>query len=113
MCKKVVLRLGRAFVKGAFKTLLAFAGVLALTSGSWAFTVPSGSGFFYDIYDILVNKMINGPVGTATGVGLMVYGGIRLALGQFTGAVLPILGGATLVKAESLAQSIGMTINNF
>jgi hypothetical protein len=43
----------------------------------------------------------------------MVYGGIRLIMGQWGGAVWPIIGGAVLCKADALANSIGMTIRNY
>ena len=103
----------KAFAKGLVQTAVAFAGCLALTGSGFAFTAPASGDFFYDIYDILVNKMIKGPVGTGAGVGLLIYGGVNLALGRWAGALFPILGGATLVKADTLSQSIGMTINHF
>ncbi len=106
--------LKKAFVKGFGKTV-GVAGFLGLgfVPSLFAFTTPSSGGFLYDMYDIVVNKLIEGPVGTATGVAAMVWGGIRLILGQWGGAVWPILGGAMLVKAEALTESLGMTINNF
>jgi type IV secretory pathway VirB2 component (pilin) len=105
--KKVELlkRLG----KGMFKSVLVFG---ALTTSAFAFTAPSG-GFMYDIYKLVVQDLIQGPVGAATGVAAMVYGGIRLIMGQWGGAVWPIIGGAVLYKADALANSIGMTIRNY
>ena len=107
---EVLKRLGKAFVKGISKGVFVFSGVLVLGSSAFAYTLPT-SGFFYDVYDILVNKIAKGPVGTAGGVALLSYGGIRLAMGQWTHALFPIISGGILVKADTLAQSIGMTIN--
>lgn len=102
----------KAFGKGFLKTAGAVAGVGALTTPVWAFSInpPEGS-FFYNIYELLVDRIIQGPIGTAGGVAAMAYGGIKLILGQWSQALFPILGGAVLVKAEDLAQSVGMTIN--
>jgi len=110
--KKEVVKAVKPFLKGLGKTVAVAVGVVLASSPSWAYTIPS-DGFIYDLYDILVNKMIKGPVGTAAGVAAMVYGGTNLIIGRWTGAILPILGGAMLIKADSIASSVGMTVRNF
>lgn len=102
-------KLLKSFGKGMLKTLLV---VGVLTGSAFAFTPPSG-GLMYDIYDIVVNDLIKGPVGAAAGVAAMVFGGVKLMMGQWGGAVWPILGGAVLYKADTLATSLGMTITRY
>jgi len=68
----------------------------------------STSGFAGEVYDIVVNKLLNGPVGFVAGVGCLVYGTASLVLGRVVPAVLSILGGAMLIKAPSIAQTLGM-----
>ncbi|MEM4620805.1 MAG: hypothetical protein QW607_11415 [Desulfurococcaceae archaeon] len=99
------------FLKGLGKSLLAVGGGVALATPVFAFTSPDQGSAFYDVYDIFVKKIVQGPVGTAAGVACMVYGGVQLVMGRMASAVLPIIGGGLLVKAESIANSLGATIN--
>jgi len=110
---KGVIRAAKPFFKGLGKTAGVIGGAILISSPSWAYTIPTSGGFIYDLYDIFVNKMIKGPIGTAAGVAAMVYGGANLIVGRWSGAILPILGGAMLIKADSIASSIGMTVKNF
>jgi len=103
----------KAVVKGLGRSLAVVGGVLGLTSLSFAFATPQQGDFIYDIYDVVVNKMVKGPVGAAAGIGLMVLGGVNLAMARWGSAVFPILGGALLYKADSIASTLGMTVNNF
>lgn len=99
------------FIKGVGKSLLAVGGGVALATPVFAFTSPTSGSMFYDVYDIFVKKIVQGPIGTAAGVACMVYGGVQLVMGRLGASVLPIIGGGLLVKAESIANSLGATIN--
>ncbi|MEM1672315.1 MAG: hypothetical protein QXT86_09735 [Archaeoglobaceae archaeon] len=99
------------FLKGLGKSFLAVGGGLVFAVPVFAFTSPTAGSMLYDVYDIFVKKIVQGPVGTAAGVACMVYGGVQLVMGRLGSAVLPIIGGGILVKAESIANSLGATIN--
>ncbi|MEM1660980.1 MAG: hypothetical protein QXR17_07590 [Candidatus Bathyarchaeia archaeon] len=99
------------FLKGLGRSLLAVGGGVALATPVFAFSSPDQNSAFYDVYDIFVKKIVQGPVGTAAGVACMVYGGVQLVMGKLGSAVLPIIGGGLLVKAEAIANSLGATIN--
>jgi len=100
-------------LKKVVPLVLVLASVLGFTAAGFAFTTPAEGSLYYELYDALVNDIIMGPIGTAAGIGLIAYGGISLALGRWLGALLPVLGGIALVKAESIATSVGMTIGLF
>jgi len=68
----------------------------------------SSSGFAGEVYDIVVDKLLNGPVGFTAGVGCLVYGTASLVLGRVVPAVLSIIGGAMLIKAPAIANTLGM-----
>jgi len=107
------VKLAKAIGKGLGKSLMVLGGVAGLTSLSFGFTAPTSTGFIYDAYDILVNKMIKGPIGTAAGVGLIAFGVYNLIMNRWVATVSSFVGGGLLIKADAVAQSLGMTINNF
>jgi len=92
----------------AVLTLLAAACLLS--TNAMAMTVPAAGSFAYDLYDIGVNNILLGPVGFVAGVACMVFAAI-LAIRQM---VLPaagvVLGGAFLLKADTVVQSVGSLI---
>jgi len=102
----------KAVAKGLGKSLLTFGGVIGLTSLSFGFSAPDQGSFIYDAYDVLVNKMIKGPIGTAAGIGLIVLGVYNMIMNRWAATVTSFVGGGVLIKADSIAQTLGMTINN-
>ena len=78
-----------------------------------AWSAPSSGDFLYDIYDIAVNKMLNGPLGFIGGMGCIGAGGYFIANsragGMATGIPMILLGG-TLIKLDSITQSLGYMI---
>ena len=73
-------------------------------------TAPSTGSFAYDIYDIGVNSILKGPIGFIGGVGAIVFGAIEAIRGRILEAVPAILGGAALLKADSIVQTLGCII---
>jgi len=89
--------------------LLAF-GVLVLTaSQAGAFTAPAAGSFAYTVYDVAVERILQGAIGFVAGVGAMVMGAV-LAIQQKVLAAIPaILGGAILLNADTMVTTLGMT----
>ena len=83
---------------------------LLMASNAMAMAVPAAGSFAYDLYDIGVNQILLGPIGFVAGVACMVFAAI-LAIRQM---ILPaagiVLGGAFLLKADAVVQTIGATI---
>ena len=91
-------------------TFIAMAGAflaLQFSSVAHAFTSPSAGSFAYDVYDIVVNQILNGPIGTVAGLAAIVLGAIAAIRSQIMLAVPSIIGGAVLIKADAIAQSMG------
>lgn len=82
---------------------------ICIASGiAFAFTAPATSDTLYEIYDVLVNDIIKGPLGFTAAVALLANGFIQLGLGN--GIVLPIasiLSGAILFKSDDIIESLG------
>lgn len=74
-----------------------------------AFTAPTGTDeFAYDVYDIAITKILQGPIGFVAGVGCMVAGAAAAIVQKLALAALAILGGAVLLNADSMVESLGM-----
>jgi len=76
-----------------------------------AVTAPAAGSFAYDIYDIGVNKILGGPIGFVAGVGAIVVGAISAVQQKVFAAVPAILGGAGMLNADSIVESLGLMIN--
>jgi hypothetical protein len=96
------LLLGAATVVGAAAVLLGSPDL------SFAISEPTVGTFAYDLYDIAVNKILKGPVGYVGGMAAMVMGAIALITGRVLPAIPAVLGGAALLKADTLIQGIGL-----
>ncbi len=74
----------------------------------YAVTAPTTGSFAYDVYDIAVEKLLKGPVGFVSGVAAMIFGAVTAISGRVLPSVLPILGGAMLLKADAIVNSMGL-----
>lgn len=85
------------------------AAVLLLTDAALAITAPtSTTAFAYDLYDIAVNNILKGPIGFVAGLAAVVLGCIVAMKNQIMAAIPCVLGGAALLKADSLVVSLGL-----
>ena len=75
-----------------------------------AWSTPAQNSFAYDVYDIAVNKLLNGPIGFVVGMSCMGAGGYFVANsragGMGAGIPMILLGGA-LIKLDSITNSLG------
>lgn len=84
-------------------------GLCVLAAASAAFALSSGTGTVGgDLYDLVVNKMIAGPIGAAAGTSFIVVGAVMAVMGKISGAVWPLVGGGMLASASTIASSLGM-----
>lgn len=97
---------------GVLLAFIAVQGILILGhhGEALAITAPSAGSFAYDIYDIGVNSILKGPIGFIGGVGAIVFGAIEAIRGRILEAVPAILGGAALLKADSIVQTLGCIV---
>ena len=81
-----------------------------IASNAMAMTVPAAGSFAYDLYDIGVNQILLGPIGFVAGVACMVFAAILAIRQMILPAAGVVLGGAFLLKADAVVQTIGATI---
>ncbi len=84
--------------------------VLMLSSAAIAIVAPASGTFAYDVYDVAVLKMLQGPIGFVGGVAAMIIGAVLAIQGKIMGAIPSICGGAVLLKADALVTSLGAII---
>jgi hypothetical protein len=96
------------FLLGAAMAVGVATVVLMCPDFSFAISKPTDGTFAYELYNIAVNQILGGPVGFVGGVAAMVMGAISLITGRILAAVPSILGGAALLKAESLITGLGL-----
>ena len=84
--------------------------VLGFTQVALAISAPSSGSFAYDMYDIVVNKMLKGPIGFVAGLAAIAFGAASLVQARIMMAVPAILGGAAIIKADAITKSLGVVI---
>lgn len=81
-----------------------------VTSAAFAITAPSNvNSFGYDFYDIAVVQILNGPIGFVGGLAAVVMGATQL-MKSWPAAVMGVLTGTAIIKAEDITASLGFLI---
>lgn len=80
-----------------------------LAVSAHAFTAPVAGDLGYDIYDIVVNQGVKGPLGFVGGVAAFLFGVSRLFSNIMIG-IPTIVAAVCLIKADSILQTFGMVI---
>jgi len=82
-----------------------------MSANAMAMAVPAAGSFAFDLYDIGVNQILLGPIGFIAGVACMVFAAILAIRQMILPAAGVVLGGAFLLKADSVVQSVGAMIS--
>jgi hypothetical protein len=96
-------------LRAADGALLLALAVIAGTGVAHAFTAPAAGDLGYDIYDIVVNQGVKGPLGFVGGVAAFLFGVSRLFSNIMIG-IPTIVAAVCLIKADSILQTFGMVI---
>jgi len=95
---------------GAALKIPAVAMALLLMSGlAAAFTAPAQGSFGYDVYDIVVNQILNGPIGFIGGVILIVFGATQI-IKNWMMTIMCVIAGTVLIRAEDLVVTLGAMV---
>ena len=82
--------------------------LMAIVPEAFAITAPVAGSFAYDVYDMAVNSILKGPIGFVAGLAAVCFGA-ALAIQQKIGGAIPaLLGGAVLLKSDTIVTSMGM-----
>jgi len=87
--------------------LAVFTATCLLAGNALALTAPGTGTFAYDLYDIGINQILKGPIGFVGGVACMVLAAVLAVRQMLLPAVCSVLGGAFLLKADSVVETIG------
>lgn len=74
-----------------------------------AIAAPAAGTLGYDLYDVAVNDMLNGPVGFVGGLGAVLYGATQIAKSWMI-AGLSVLGGSAVINADTIVASLGLIV---
>ncbi len=88
-------------------TAAVVAAAVLYSGAAEAITAPAAGSFAYDIYDVAVNSILKGPIGFVAGIAAIVLGAISAIKGQMMMAFPAILGGAALIKADTIVTTMG------
>lgn len=105
----MIKALGRVSFRAADYTLMAAAALIVTMGTAGAFTAPAAGDLGYDIYDIVVNQGVKGPLGFVGGVAAFLFGVSRLFSNIMIG-IPTIVAAVCLIKADSILQTFGMLI---
>lgn len=96
-------------VKNITVLLSVFAAMFFAASAS-AITEPQAGSFAYDIYDIIVLKVLKGPIGFVGGLAAIVVGAVQLTKSWIL-AIVGVLSGTVIIKADTITSSLGMVVS--
>lgn len=105
----MIKAIGKASLGAADFALMAVAALIVSMGTAGAFTAPAAGDLGYDIYDIVVNQGVKGPLGFVGGVAAFLFGVSRLFSNIMIG-IPTIVAAVCLIKADSILQTFGMLI---
>lgn len=84
----------------------------AYASGSSASvtSATASTGLAGDVYTILVENILMGPIGFTISVALIAYGVIISVKGELIPAILALVAGGVLFKVDSIADTLAFVI---
>jgi hypothetical protein len=82
--------------------------VMAIVPQAFAITTPAAGSFAYDVYDMAVNSILKGPIGFVAGLAAVCFGAAMAIQQKIGGAIPALLGGAVLLKADTIVSSMGL-----
>lgn len=92
------------------KAALAVVASGFMASSAMAFTPPAAGSLGFDLYDIVVNQGILGPVGFMAAVIMLVIGAGSLVRGAVLPGIFGIIGAAAVFSADQVVTTLGFVI---
>lgn len=87
----------------------AVVGLAIASASALALQAPQPGTFGYDMYDIAVNQILNGPIGFVAGVAGVVYSATRLK-DNWAPALSGVLMSSAVIQADAIATTLGMIV---
>jgi hypothetical protein len=92
------------------KAATALLALAAMSTGALAFTTPAVGQLGYDLYNIVVNQGVLGPVGFMAAVLMLVIGVGGLIRGSIIPGVMSLIAAATLFAADQIVTTLGFVV---
>jgi hypothetical protein len=100
---------GFALMAAGMGSALAWTAPTAIgTSGQAVNTMAQGD-FGFEVYDVVVNQILNGPIGFVGAALAIVFGVVQLFRSWVMGVVSLIVA-SMIINAEAIVDTMGMTI---
>lgn len=80
---------------------------LFLVSHAQAIAIPAAGSFAFDVYDVVVTQVLQGPIGFVGGLAVIVIGAAQLTK-SWVLAILGIISGTVIIRADAIVASLGM-----
>lgn len=96
----------------AFHRSLLWAFAVSVLLTGWdatAFTAPASGTLGYDVYNVVVTKLLSGPIGFVGAVILIVWGATQV-MKQWLITVLCVIAGTVIIKAQSIVTTLGALV---
>lgn len=97
-------------VTRAKNAALVAAALVASSGAAMAFSTPTTGQLGYDLYNIVVNQGVLGPVGFMTAVLMLAIGVGGLIRGSILPGVMSLIAAATLFAADQIVTTLGFVI---
>lgn len=98
------------FGKGKKIALLATLALVLLATSAMAFTAPVAGDFMFDLYDIAVNNILQGPIGFVGAIMAFVLAAILGMRQMIMPAVGTLLAGVFLLQADTIITALGAVV---
>ena len=82
----------------------------AATTNAHAFTVPAAGDLGFDLYDIVVNQGVLGPVGFMAAVMMLVVGASTLVRGSYIPGIMSLVAATALFTANQIVTTLGFVV---
>jgi hypothetical protein len=77
---------------------------------AWALATPESGAFGYELYDLAINDILDGPIGFLGGTAAIVMGGYFAIRQQIMQSLPCIIGGGAILNADSLVNGLGLLL---
>lgn len=96
-------------IAGAMTAVGALFPMTAMASFTSAGSQFSNGNFAYDVYNVVVNQILKGPIGFVGGIFMVAIGALTFPKSWPAGLATAVSGGAML-KADTIVQSMGTLV---
>lgn len=100
------MKVSKALATRRARVLFVTGGVLLASGAASAVTAPASGTLAFDAYDVVVNQMLNGPIGFVGGLGMVALGAVRFTQSWIQGVSM-IGSGSVLLQADTVTESLG------